>query len=99
MQDRYYQTDPNYLHRKIAGEDILLSLGENVANFNGYISLNATSSFLWDALTTPKTLEQLVQALQAEFTVEDSVAKADVQEFLTELLQRGMAREVTDDTP
>ena len=99
MQEVYYQTNPCYLHRKIAGEDILISLGGNVANFNGYVSLNPTSSFLWDALATPKNLEQLVQALQTEFSVEYSVAKADVQEFLAELLEKGMAREVADDTP
>lgn len=98
MQIQYYQTNPGYLHREIAGEDILISLGGNIANFNGYVALNETSAFLWDALATPKTLEQLVHVMQEAYAVEDAVARADVQEFLTELLEKGMIREVSDET-
>ena len=55
VQNVYYQVNSAYLHRTIAGEDILISLGGNIANFNGYVALNATASFLWDSLKTPKT--------------------------------------------
>ena len=50
-----YQTVEGFVHRQVAGNDVLISVGANVANFNGYITLNPTASFLWDALTQPRT--------------------------------------------
>ena len=99
LQDMRYQVKDCYLHRQIAGQDILISLGGNIANFNGYVALNATSSFLWDALSEPKTPQQLVQLLLGEFEVEESVAVQDVNNFLRELLEKEMVTEVSYGAP
>ena len=32
-----FQVKDNYVHRKVAGNDVLIAIGEDVANFNGYI--------------------------------------------------------------
>lgn len=99
LQDTFYKAKDCYLHRQIAGQDILISLGGNIANFNGYVSLNATASFLWDALSEPRTPMQLVQLLLAEFAVEEAAAAADVEAFLTELLEKEMITEVSHAAP
>ena len=99
LQDMRYQVKDCYLHRQIAGQDILISLGGNIANFNGYVALNATSSFLWDALSEPKTAGQLVQLLLREFDVEETVAAQDVETFLTALLEKEMVTEVPYGAP
>lgn len=31
-----YQASQDYIYRKIAGADVLISVGSNIANFNGY---------------------------------------------------------------
>jgi len=41
----YYQAKKGFVHRSIAGNDVLISVGANVANFNGYIMLNPTAFF------------------------------------------------------
>ena len=91
---KYYQTKDCYLHRKIAGQDILISLGGNIADFNGYVALNSTSSFLWDVMAEPVTEEMLVQALLVEFSVSEADARQDVAGFLAELLEKEMIVEV-----
>lgn len=80
-----YQAASNYIHRAIAGSDVLISVGANIANFNGYISLNPTAAFLWDAMKEPKTMTELVQALQTEFEVDSATAVDDTQEFINDM--------------
>ena len=85
-----FQTNPNYIHRNIAGKSVLISVGGNIANFNGYIQLNETAAFLWQQLDTPKTIPELVSAMREEFDVSKEAALADVKEFLDELAKSGM---------
>lgn len=86
MQDKTFQVAANYVHRKVADSDVLISVGENIANFNGYIELNPSASLLWDAMSTPKTFDELCTELAEQYELTSEQAAADVQEFL-ELLQ------------
>ena len=82
-----YQVANGFVHRQVAGNDVLISVGANVANFNGYITLNSTASFLWDALAQRRTVGELETLLTAEFDVSAEIAHKDVMQFL-ELLQQ-----------
>ena len=85
-----FTASPDYIHRKIAGKNVLVSIGGNIANFNGYIQLNETAAFLWQQMKSPKTLDELVTALTAEFEVSAEEARADVEELLEQLVQEEM---------
>ena len=85
-----FTASPDYIHRKIAGKNVLVSIGGNIANFNGYIQLNDTAAFLWEQLAEPKTADELAAALLAEFDVAPDQAAADVMCFLDELLESEM---------
>ena len=37
----------NFILRKIAGDDVVVPIGENIADFNGAITLNETAALLW----------------------------------------------------
>lgn len=86
-----YQAKSGFIHRKVAGADVLVSVGANVENFNGYIELNPSASFLWDALKSPTTGEALAQQLSDTFGIPLSQAQADVLDFVQELLANNMA--------
>ena len=45
-----YRSSPNYVQRTIAGQHVLVSIGEGLADFRGYIQLNDTAAFLWEQL-------------------------------------------------
>ena len=85
-----YQVREGYVHRQVADNDVLISVGANVANFNGYITLNPTASFLWDALAQPRTVSQLTAMLTEEFDVSGETARNDVEQFLDMLLRNAM---------
>lgn len=82
------------MHRKITGVDILISVGENIANFNGYIEMNASASYLWDSMKEAHTLNELSDLLVEKFKITKDQAMNDVKEFLELLLEHQMV-EVT----
>lgn len=89
-----FRAKKNYIHRKVANRDVLISVGENVANFNGYIELNSTASFIWETLNKACTADALAKALIKEFSVGQDQAKADVAEFLELLKEHDMVEAV-----
>lgn len=80
----------NFILRKVAGTYALISVGANIANFNGFVQLNETAAFLWKQLETPKSAEDLTAALLEEFDVSQDEAEKDVAEFLEQLIQENM---------
>lgn len=85
-----FQIKDNYIHRKVAGSDVLISICENVANFNGYIELNKSASYLWDQMKEPCTCQQMEQCLETTFAIPHEQAVEDVLDFIKELKENDM---------
>ncbi len=85
-----YKANPNYIHRRIAGKNVLISVGGNIANFNGYIQLNDTASYLWQQLAEPRSVQELIFSLLNEFDVNEEEAEEDAKEFLAKLIKDNM---------
>ena len=90
-----YQIAEGFVHRKSADKDVLISVGNNVANFNGYILLNATAAFLWDYMTQPRSLEELTEYMLENFEVTRQQAHEDICAMINDFLSHGMLREVS----
>ena len=89
-----YQAKPNYIHRKVGGNDILIPVAENVADFNGFIELNSTSAFIWDKLATPHTINEVADAVADEFGADKIIAFGDTKELFDLMLEHNMLVEV-----
>lgn len=76
-----------FVLREVAGNFIVVAIGDSVKQFNGVINLNETGAFLWKALEKGATEEQLVDTLLAEYEVEKEIAEKDVQAFVEKLTQ------------
>ena len=85
-----FQSKSDYVHRRIVDNDVLISVGENIANFNGYIELNDSATFIWKQILSPIAFEQLVQHFAEEFHLSEAEAELDVSEFLQELVLNEM---------
>lgn len=85
-----YQASENYIHRKIADSDVLISVGSNIANFNGYIQINDSALALWEQLAEPSTLGRLEQVLKDKYRISHEQAVSDVIDFLKVLESHGM---------
>lgn len=85
-----FQSKSDYIHRRIADNEVLISIGGNIADFNGYIELNASAAFLWDEMKGPRTPEELGKSLEEHFNLPHEKALEDVLDFLNELQENGM---------
>lgn len=85
-----FSASPNFIHRKISDTDVLISMGSNIANFNGYIELNPSAASLWDQLETPCRFSDLMKKLMDTYHISRETAAADTMEFLELLLQHEM---------
>lgn len=85
-----YRSKLHYILREIAGEYVLVSVGNEVANFCGIVKLNVSAKVIWDTLRDGATKGELVQVLTDAFTISEEQAKADIEKCLELLAQRRM---------
>lgn len=76
--------------REIAGETVLLPVGELAVRFQGIMSLNETGAFLWKQMQEECTEETLVQAILGEYDTTEACARKDVQAFVKQLQEHGL---------
>ena len=87
---RVYYSNPNYVLREIAGESVLVSMGEGVADFCGIITLNQSAKILWETLKQGSTREKLAENLKNHFQISDEQAIEDVDKSLKLLEETGL---------
>ena len=74
-----------FLLREVAGNYIVMPVGDAAQRLNGMIKLNETSAFLFRTLEGGADEEALVAALLAEYDVDEATARRDVGSFLSTL--------------
>lgn len=72
----------NYLLHSVAGQNVIVPVGDACKDFNGMLTVNETGKFIWEQLAEETDIEKLVQALLAEYDVSADTAEQDVQKFL-----------------
>ena len=74
-----------FILRNVAGQNVVVPVGDNVMNFNAAITLNETAAFLWKQLENDVTEEELLKLLTEEYEIDEKTAKADIKVFLNVL--------------
>lgn len=82
-----------FVYRQIAGGHVVIPIGNNIADFNGVITLNDTAAFLWQQLQGGAQGDELVSSLRLEYEVGEEEAREDVAEFLALLKERKVLAE------
>ena len=75
--------------RRIAGERFLVPIRGTLADLRGIFLLDEVGAFVWDRIDGRATVEEIGQAVSAEFEVETGTATADAESFLRELTGHG----------
>lgn len=70
---------------KVGEEQVLLHLERG-----HYFRLNPTAAWIWEQLAEPRNLEDLQSGLTRSYQVEGAVARADLEELVTELLSESL---------
>ena len=79
-----------FILRTVAGQNLIVPVGENTMNVNAAITLNESAAFLWNKLTEEQSEEQLLSALTEEYAIDEETAKADIKVFLDVLKEHNI---------
>lgn len=85
--------DKEFVLREIAGDYILVPVGETALHFNGLITVNEVGAFLWEQLRQETTRSQLIERILEEYEVDEATVSGDVDEFLSQLSEAGIITE------
>lgn len=73
------------IKREIAGDTVLVPVGQAVLDSNGLFVLNELGAFIWELLPTVDTPAQICEKILEEYDVSAETAARDVEEFLATL--------------
>lgn len=79
--------------REIAGESLLIPVGQTALKIHGMITLSESGLLLWKRLQTECTEDELVEALLTEYQVDRETAVADVKAFIRQMQEVGILEE------
>ncbi|MBQ8141121.1 MAG: PqqD family protein [Clostridia bacterium] len=74
-----------FVVREIAGQSIVIALGEATKEFNGMIKLNETGRLIWDMLSEGKSSDEIVKRITDEYEIDADTAGKDVEVFINTL--------------
>ena len=83
----------NIVTRQIAGESILVPIRGKLVDLQKIFCLDPVAAFIWERLDGTHPLAQIRDAVLDTFEVQRERAEADLNEFVTELLDAQLIEE------
>ena len=77
-----------FLLREIAGEFMLVPLGESSTQFNSMVTMNETGAFIWKCLEKDMSVKEIAEKITQEYEVPFENAEADINKFVEYLRQK-----------
>lgn len=74
-----------YLVHEVAGNYVVIKIGQEAVNFNGLITLSESAKMLWDLLKEDASIDDLVNKLLNEYEIDEETARKDTLEFIESL--------------
>lgn len=95
-------TSPAFYKR--SSNAVAADLGEGKLAIMGltrgrYYALNAVGRVIWDYLDAPRTREDIRRHVLSSFQVDAQTCERDMQKFLQDLLEEGLAETVVSSSP
>jgi hypothetical protein len=88
--DQVYVRSQAMVSRRVAGETLIVPVRGKVGDLASIYSFNQTGSLIWQSMESPKTLRELISAVQREYAVAGEQAERDVKQFLQDTLSAGL---------
>ena len=80
----------DFVLREIAGENLLIPVGEQAARINGVIALSPVAVEVWKALKERPEPDYALEKVLSLFDVSKEVAQKDIDEFLNQMEEAGI---------
>ena len=73
---------PSIVTRKTGNEYVLVPITNNIADMNSVYTLNETGAFIWEQIDGKNSVEEIINALTAEYDIDNKTASEDVFSFI-----------------
>jgi hypothetical protein len=90
LSDQVFVRSQSVVSRWVAGETLIVPIRGKVGDLASIYSFNETGSLIWQMLENPKSLVELIEVLEAEYSVEHEQANRDATQFLNDMLAAGL---------
>jgi len=90
LSDQVFVRSRSVVSRRVAGETLIVPIRGKVGDLASIYSFNETGSLIWQTLETPRSLVELIEVVEAEYSVERERAESDATQFLNEMLAMGL---------
>ncbi len=78
-----------FIKSNLGDECVVVPVGAQTVDFRGLITLNETGEFIWEILQNESEISDVVSALTKEYDIDEATAKADAEEFVKILSEKG----------
>ena len=76
--------------REVAGQAIVIAVGEESKKFKGMINLNRTGKDVWTGLEKGLNLAEIVKKMADDYEVDENTAMQDIESMVNRLLKIGV---------
>lgn len=84
------QCKPGFMLREIAGQWVVVPIGEQTVEYAKIITLSESGALLWKTLEQPCEMADLLERMKAEYEVDDETAKEDILAFVQAMDMQGL---------
>ena len=79
---KLYQINPNFILTQVADEWLVVPTGEMAQQFNGMMSLNASSYYVWELFQQPNSIAKVLQALKDRYVGDAGDIEVELRQFV-----------------
>lgn len=85
-----------FVMREVAGEILLIPVGQAALNMNAMITLDPVAALIWEAIGEGDDRASILNRILDRFDVTEEVASKDLDEFLEQMRQLDLLDESSD---
>lgn len=82
-----------FLLREVAGNYVVIAVGEDAVNFNSIITVNEIGAYIWNKINEGKNEEAIADDIIGEYSIDRNTALKDIGEFTNQLREAGIIEE------
>ena len=79
-----------FVVRPVAGQHMVVALGEASKSFNGIIKLNESARIIWDMLAEGAEREAIISRLAEEYDMDRAILAVDCDKFIQSLQENNI---------
>lgn len=95
-EKQVYQANPDVIFREIGEEFVLIPTGQFAQHFNGMISLNIFSHFVWQQFEKPNTVKEALRSAHEQYSDPQHMLDIQVRKLVMDYVEMGLLTKVAD---